>query len=181
MYSFWQKLKSYWSWENLNPFNWENGEIKMFLMSFFAIMLPIYIFIGLQPAPVANASSLPQLNIPSINLATPVTPVNVVEHEFIVPSQIAGFYTQAENKIFIMGHSSTVFKNLEHVQVGDILNYNGTTYIIQKTETLPKANISMNQILQAEKEETLIIMTCAGQPLANQDATHRLIITATRA
>ncbi len=152
----------------------------MFLMSFFAIMLPIYIFIGLQPAPIANASSLPQLAIPSISLTTPVTPVNIVEHEFIVPSQIAGYYTQAENKIFIMGHSSTVFKKLDHIQVGDTINYNNATYLVQSTETLPKAEISMNQILQAETEETLIIMTCAGQPLANQDATHRLIVTATK-
>lgn len=180
MQSFWHKLKPYCSWENLNPLNWENSEIKMFLASFFAIMLPIYIFIGLQPAPIANASSLPQLNISSINLETPVTPVNIVDHEFIVPSQIAGFYTQAENKIFLMGHSSTVFKKLDRVQVGEIITYNNIDYRVDKVETLAKSDISMNKILQAEEEETIIIMTCAGTPLANQDATHRLIITATR-
>lgn len=180
MKSFWQKLKPYWSWENLNPLNWENSEIKMFLMSFFAIMLPIYIFIGLQPAPIANASDLPQLSIPSIDLETPVTAVNLVNHEFIVPEYIAGFYTQAENKIFLMGHSSTIFKKLDRVKVGETFTYNNTTYRIRNIETLPKSEISMTKILQAEEQETVIIMTCAGTPLPNRDATHRLIISATK-
>ena len=60
MKNFWQRFKTCCSWENLNPLNWSNGEIKMFLGAFFAIMLPIYIFIGLQPIPTANADSLPR-------------------------------------------------------------------------------------------------------------------------
>jgi len=181
MKNFWHQVKAYWSWENLNPLNWSNREIKLFLSAFFAIMLPIYLFIGFQPAPIVNASSLPKLEISSIALETPVTAVTLVEHEFIVPAQIAGYYTEAENKIFIMGHSSTVFKNLDKISTGDAITYREEKYIVQAVETLPKADISMSKILQAEEEETLIIMTCAGEPLPNQDATHRLIVTAIKA
>lgn len=177
---FWHQLRSYWSWHHLNPFNWEKSELKLFLVSFLAIMLPVYLFIGLLPAPLTNASSLPQLSIPSIGLETPVTAVTLVEHEFTVPEYIAGFYTQADHKIFIMGHSSTVFKKLDRVQVGQTFTYNGDTYLIHNTETLPKSAISMARILQAEEQDTIIIMTCAGTPLANQDATHRFIVTATK-
>jgi len=181
MRNFWHQVKMYWSWENLNPLNWSKHEIKLFLSTFFAIMLPIYLFIGFQPAPITNASSLPKLKISSIALETPVTAVNLVEREFVVPTQIAGYYTEAENKVFIMGHSSTVFKNLDKVSSGDQITYREEEYIIQSVETLAKADISMSKILQAEKEETIIIMTCAGDPLPNQDATHRLIVTATKA
>lgn len=177
---FWQRLKSYCSWDNLNPLNWSNSEIKMFLISFFAIMLPIYIFIGLQPVPIADAASLPKLSIDSINLETPVTTSELVNRELTVPDRIAGIYTNAENKLFILGHSSTVFKNLEQVQLQDTITYNDTSYTITNIETLAKSDISMLEILKPEAEETLVIMTCAGTPLPNQDATHRLIVTAVR-
>lgn len=174
----WHSFKSCCSWENLNPLNWSNTEIKMFLGAFFAIMLPIYIFIGLQPIPNAEATSLPKLEIESINLTTPVATVELVDRQLIAPDHIAGIYNSAENKLFIIGHSSTVFKKLDQVHVDDIFSYDGITYQIQKLETIPKAEINMNKILKAEPEPTVIIMTCAGEPLADQDATHRLIITA---
>lgn len=181
MKNFWQQLRNYCSWENLNPLNWSNSEIKMFLSSFFAIMLPIYIFIGLQPVPIANADSLPRLTISSIGLNTPVTTIELANRQLIAPDTIAGVYPSAENKLFIIGHSSTVFQKLDQVKVGDVFIYNNTTYQVKSLETLPKSDISMSQILQPEAEPTLIIMTCAGDPLPDQDATHRLIITATLA
>lgn len=152
----------------------------MFLISFFAIMLPIYIFIGLQPVPIADAASLPKLSIDSINLETPVTTSELINRELTVPDRIAGIYTNAENKLFILGHSSTVFKNLEQVQLHATIIYNDTSYTITSIETLAKSDISMLEILKPEVEETLVIMTCAGTPLPNQDATHRLIVTAVR-
>ena len=42
----------------------------------------------------------------------------------------------------------------------------------------PKAKIDMRDVLQAESNDTIVLMTCAGQDLGNKDATHRLIITA---
>lgn len=180
MKAFFRRLKSYCSWENLNPLNWSNAEIKLFLGAFFAIMLPIYIFIGLQPIPTASADGLPRLEISSIDLNTPVVGIELKDRQLIAPDTIAGVYTSAKNKLFIIGHSSTVFKKLNQVQIGEVFTYNGKLYRIQKTDTLLKADISMGEILQAEDQETLIIMTCAGTSLPNQDATHRFIVTATR-
>lgn len=180
MKNFWQRFKACCSWENLNPLNWSNGEIKMFLGAFFAIMLPIYIFIGLQPIPTANADSLPRLDIASINLSTPVTTIELTDdRQLISPATIAGVYEAAENKLFVIGHSSTVFNELHRVKVNDIIEYNGKQYVIRELRTLQKSDINMRQVLQSETEPTIIIMTCAGTPLPNQDATHRLIVTAT--
>ena len=68
----------------------------MFLGAFFAIMLPIYIFIGLQPIPTANADSLPHLDLPSINLSTPITTITLTDgRQLISPATIAGVYEAA--------------------------------------------------------------------------------------
>lgn len=171
-------LRQHLSWRNLNPFNWSVSEIKWFLGSFFAVMLPVFFFIGLQPIPV-DAASLPQLQMPSIELETPVATIELVDRQLEAPATIAGVYSQAENKLFIIGHSSTVFKNLHKLQINDTFTYDSKTYLVKQIETLAKPDISMNQILQAEAQETIVIMTCAGDPLPNQDATHRLIVTAT--
>lgn len=181
MRRFLMKFKKVWTWENINPLNWSTSEIKMFLVVYLAIMLPTYIMVGLSPAPVANAANLPKMEISSINLETPVAAVELVDHQLVAPDRIAGVYHAAEHKIFIIGHSSTVFKKLDQVRVDNLIKYDDTQYIVRNLKTLPKSEISMNEILQPETEDTLIIMTCAGEPLANQDATHRLIITATRA
>ncbi len=179
------KLRSWWwrfldncSWEKANPLNWTSAEIKLFVAFFLALMLPIYVYIGLQPAPIANAASYPQLEISSINLKTPVASIALIDRQLTAPATIAGVYQSAINKTFIIGHSSTVFKNLSHAQVGDTIAYDEQTYIIKNIETLQKSDIDMREILQPESTETMIIMTCAGEPLPNQDATHRLIITA---
>lgn len=178
----WRKLRQnilkYFSWENLNPLNWSSREIKLFLTAFLAIMLPVYLFIGLQPALPADAASYPQLEISSINLKTPVAKVELVNRKLEAPTTIAGIYQGATNKLFIIGHSSTVFKKLHQVQVNDTIVYNNKPYRITKLQTLAKSDIDMGEILQAESQETIIIMTCAGEPLPNQDATHRLIVTA---
>lgn len=169
-----------WSWRNLNPLNWSKTEVKMFLISFLTIMLPVYLFIGFQPAVPADAASYPQLEIPSIGLKTPVASIELTDdHQLIAPAAIAGIYTQAENKLFIIGHSSTVFKKLNQASLGDTFVYDSKTYRINNIETLLKSDISMRKILQPEDTETVIIMTCAGTPLPDQDATHRLVITAT--
>lgn len=173
-----QHVRSFWSWKHLNPFNWSKTEVKMFLVSFLSIMLPIYLFIGLQPAPIANAESLPQLEIPSISLKTPVATIELVDRQLTAPSTIAGVYHSAPNKTFIIGHSSTVFKHLDQVQTNDTFTYDGKLYTISHIETLLKSDINMSDILRAASEDTIIIMTCAGQSLPHQDATHRLIVTA---
>lgn len=165
----------------LNPFCWPKRLIKTLAAAFFMIMLPIYLFIGLQPAPFADAASYPILEIPTINLKTPVASVELVDRQLAVPATIAGIYQPFDNKLFIIGHSSTVFKNLNQLQLNHTFTYANETYHITDRTILQKSNISMNELLADTPEKTIIIMTCAGEPLPNQDATHRLIITATLA
>lgn len=162
----------------LNPLLWPPRLVKVLTAGFFMIMLPIYIFIGLQPAPIADAASYPTLTIPAINLETPVATVELVDRQLSVPATIAGIYQPTDNKLFIIGHSSTVFKRLDRLQVSDQLTYDGEQYTITDRVVLEKSAISMNDILADTPEKTIVIMTCAGTPLPDQDATHRLILTA---
>lgn len=168
------------SWHNLNPLNWSHRAIKVFTVSFFSIMLPIYIFIGLQPILPAEAANYPVLEISSIHLKTPVAPLELTNQQLIAPATIAGSYSHAAHKTLIIGHSSTVFNKLDQARVGDRFEYDGAVFEIQELTTKSKATISMDEILAPAEEDTIIIMTCAGDPLPNQDATHRLLITALR-
>lgn len=162
----------------LNPFCWPKRLVKVLTAAFFMIMLPIYVFIGLQPAPLVDASSYPTLEIPAIRLKTPVASLELIDRQFEVPATIAGIYQPFPNKLFIIGHSSTVFQSLDQLQLGQTLTFADETYLVTDRVTLAKSDISMNEILSNATEKTIIIMTCAGDPLPNQDATHRLIITA---
>jgi sortase (surface protein transpeptidase) len=43
---------------------------------------------------------------------------------------------------------------------------------------MPKESIDMAEVLKRSPEKTIIIMTCAGEPIGNLDATHRLLVYA---
>lgn len=162
----------------LNPLRWSKRAIRVFVAGFFLIMLPIYLYIGLQPTNNTEALSYPTLEIPSIALSTPVANLKLEDHQLIAPATIAGAYVSHEHKTFVIGHASTVFKNLNQVKLDDIFSYAGQSYQIVEIETLAKNEIDMKEILAPASSGTIIMMTCAGEPLPNQDATHRLIITA---
>ena len=166
------------SWHYLNPLNWSYRAIRVFTAAFFMIMLPVYIFIGLQPALPAEAANYPVLEINSIGLKTPVAPLELTDHQLIAPTTIAGSYSQAANKTLIIGHSSTVFSKLHRTELNDQFSYAGQAYQIIDIVTLAKPDVNMAKILAPTDTDTIIIMTCAGEPLPNQDATHRLLITA---
>lgn len=168
------------SWRNLNPLNWSQRAIRVFTAAFFTIMLPIYIFIGLQSALPAEAANYPVLKIDSIQLKTPVAPLELTNYQLIAPATIAGSYSHAANKTLIIGHSSTIFAKLDQVQMNDQFTYNNKTYQVVDITVQAKPDISMNEVLAPAEADTIIIMTCAGEPLPNQDATHRLLITATK-
>ncbi len=163
----------------LNPFCWSKRTIKVITVTFFLIFLPIYIFIGVSPALSIDYSEYATLTIPEINLTTPVASLKLEDHQLIAPVTIAGSYSQNINKTLLIGHSSTVFQDLDQLNPGSYLSYDGQTYQIRSAVTVAKADISMADILASSNVQTIIIMTCAGDPLPNQDATHRLIITAT--
>lgn len=164
----------------LNPLRWSSRTLRTFFVMLFMILAPFYFFSGIQPVSSIEAASYPELSIPDINLATPVAPLEMTERQLIAPATIAGSYSQAENKQFIIGHSSTVFQNLDQSALYQHIYYNDTEYTITAIETLRKADVDMDAILSATDVDTLVIMTCAGTPLPDQDATHRLVITAER-
>lgn len=164
----------------LNPLRWSGRTLRVFFVMLFMILAPFYFFSGIQPVSSIEATSYPELSLPSIGLNTPVAPLEMTDRQLIAPATIAGSYSQAENKQFIIGHSSTVFQTLSQSQLYQHIYYNDIEYTITNIETLAKADVDMNAILSASEVETLVIMTCAGTPLPGQDATHRLVITAER-
>ena len=164
----------------LNPFCWSKRAIRVFTSGFFFIMLPIYLYLGFQPVLPTEALGYPTLSIPEISLDTPVAPLELTDRQLIAPDNIAGIYSQNENKQLIIGHSSTVFKRLNKVESGDEFVYDGISYRIISAETFAKADIDMREILASAEQDTIIIMTCAGTPLPDHDATHRLIVTAVK-
>lgn len=157
---------------------WSQRAIKVILVALVFIILPVYLYVGMQPAVSLDVSSYPVLKVDSIALTTPVAPVELEDHQLTAPATIAGVYQQQIHKQLIIGHSSTVFQNLHNVVLGDRITYAENEYIVTDVKTLAKSDIIMYDILASTPEDTIIIMTCAGESLPNQDATHRLLITA---
>ena len=76
-------------------------------------------------------------------------------------------------------NSSTAFSNLKDLRLGDKVTYNGKEYTITDIAEKQKQDISMKEILKAEETDTLVLMSCAGEPVnGTNDYTHRLIVTA---
>lgn len=161
-----------------SPFSWSKRTIKIVMTVFYMIAVPVFIFVGLQPAGAVDAEGLPKLLVPSIELSTPVTESTVTNGELSVPDRIAAVYSMDPSKILLMGHSATVFSNLKEIKIGDEVIYNERTYTVFSIEQKLKENIKMADILAPAERETIVMMTCAGQPLGGNDFSHRLIITA---
>lgn len=167
--------------KRFSPFNWPNHVVQTISIAFFAIMLPVYIFIGLQPATATDFTNYPHLTIGSISLDTPVEALALTEQgQLVSPDRIAGSFSNAKNKTLLIGHSSTVFQNLHHIDPSGQIIFNNETYSIVNIETLLKENIKMSEILAPTDQPTIVIMTCAGESLGQNDFTHRLIITAVK-
>lgn len=144
----------------------------------YCVAFAVYIWIGLQPAEAVNYEISSNLSIPAIDLQSDVTALSLNNQNLDTPDTIVGSFQKSPNKTLLIGHSTTVFKNLHEIHFGDLIYYNNKTYQINDINTLAKAKISMAEILEPAKSDTIVIMTCAGQLLDGGDATHRLIITA---
>lgn len=118
------------------------------------------------------------LTIPAIGLEAPVAKVSLDGKTLTAPEQIAGSFSQHQGKTLLIGHSSTIFSTLHQVQLGDKLTYNDHVYTVSSIETKLKSDIDMADVLKSESKDTVILMTCSGEPLGGQDYSHRLIITA---
>ena len=125
-----------------------------------------------------NATTADQLVIDGINLSTPVENVELKGTELISPEKIAGAYKAARNKTLLIGHSTTVFKDLDEIDGDMIIEYKGKEYQITEMVMMKKEDISMFDLTRPAEKDTIILMTCAGEATGNHDFTHRLVITA---
>ena len=153
-------------------------DFRKIVTLFYIAAFASYLILGLQPAEAIQYEISGELNIPSIGLTSDVTTLELKDRKLNTPDTIVGSYKKYDSKIFLIGHSTTVFKNLNQVKVGNTIEYNGKKYQITDTKTLAKSEIDMGTLLAPEDHNTLVIMTCAGEILENQDATHRFIVTA---
>lgn len=149
---------------------------KILFTAIYCLALITYIAIGFKPS--ADAAADNRLFIPAISLQTPVKTVTKNGNKLDVPDEIAGVYNEKHNKTLIIGHATTVFKNLHELHPGNTFTFDQEEYTITEMVTVPKSSINMSDLLSAADEPTIIIMTCAGTPVSNTDTTHRLLITA---
>lgn len=161
-----------------NPFNSSVKFAKLFLTFAYLLVVPIYVIVGLQPATAAKPQSDSNLIIPSINLHSPAQKLTRTGNTLSTPNYLPGFYSEQPNKILLIGHSTTIFQNLHRLQSGAKIIFANRPYKVTQIITKPKQLISMRSILASADRPTLVLMTCAGDPLGHQDYTHRLIITA---
>ena len=151
---------------------------RYIFIGLYVVAFLIYIVVGLQPAEAVNYQISANLIIPSIDLQSDVTKVKLENHELKTPDKIVGSYSSAENKTLLIGHSSTVFGDLDNTNIGDEIIYDNNRYVINDKYITEKNQIIMSDLLKASDIDTIVIMTCAGEDLGGGDATHRLILIA---
>ena len=100
-------------------FNYRNAFIILYFVALFA-----YVLIGLKPADAKNYDITASLRIPSIGLSSDVTSLQVQDGKLNTPDYIAGSFSRAGNKTLLIGHSSTVFKNLHKINIDEEIEYN---------------------------------------------------------
>ena len=138
----------------------------------------IFTFLAFQPQTVeANTNLI--LEIPKINLTSPIRALEITdENTLISPERIAGVYRANQNHDFIIGHSSTIFQNLNKLKVGDTFRFSDQTYQIKTRKIQPKSEIDMSKLLTKKSTPTITFMTCHGEKISGHDYTERLILTA---
>lgn len=149
--------------------------LKWFLV--WAVALLGYLVVGLQPVE-ATGEAMGELKIPEIGLTSEVQRLELDEGGLKTPSKVVGGYSRERNKTLLIGHATGVFQRLNEIEVGDTMVFEGKEYVVESSETVAKEEIRMREILAGEKQETLVLMTCAGKIYANGDASARLIVRA---
>lgn len=152
---------------------------RAIFVSVYAVFLAVYIIVGLQPVSATSTTQIINtLSIPSIDLETNVAKLTLKDKELQIPDDIVGeFHTSKKNHL-LLGHSTTIFRNLENLNIGDTIYYGNNQYIVSTEEIKDKDQVNMKDLLRNTGAEKITLMTCAGELLENQDATRRLIITA---
>lgn len=151
---------------------------RIIVICVYFVVFFVYFFIGFYPADASNYKVYTELEIPSISLVADVTKINLENGKLNTPDTIVGSFSKNDNKTLLIGHSSTVFYNLNGVRLRDKLNFDNTTYQVTNIDIVAKEKIKMKDLLKSESTNQIVIMTCAGKRIGDSDATHRLILTA---
>lgn len=155
-------------------FNSKYVFVGMYFVAFLA-----YIIYGLQPVEAVQSYEFSgKLEIPSIALDTDVAKLQLSADGLQTPDTIVGSFTQNDKKTLLIGHSTTVFENLNQVDLDATIIYGGQEYIVTAIDMVPKSKVDMNRLLEDVDKSTVVIMTCAGDLFDDGDASHRLLITA---
>lgn len=144
--------------------------------AYFAVIAGFTTYIFMPKS--ADASSEERLFIPTIGLVARVKDIDRTGNQLIAPDEIAGAYQPTIHKTVIIGHSSTIFKDLKNIKNDDTFTFDNRSYKVKTTEVMRKSSVDMADIVSETSKNTIIMMTCSGEPLGGQDYTHRLIITA---
>ena len=168
-------------WYYLNPVRWTKHSLCVAFIAFYALLIPAYFIIGFRPA-TAVAETDPSIysdyiDIPSINLSSPIIDVDIQGTTLATPDYLVGRYI-SENSTFLFAHSITAFRDLHLASVDDTITYNSVNYHITSIVEMAKEDISMSDLLNGTNSANrLILMTCSGEEISG-NYTHRLIITA---
>ena len=160
-----------------NGFKLRKPKLGIFFASIYflsALGLAVYLF---MPKSV-DASSRERLLIPSIGLIASVENIERHGTELTAPEYNAGAYYAADNKVVLIGHSTTVFKNLSELVPGESFTFDKAKYRVEKVVILEKSAVDMKQIVAPATEKTVVLMTCYGDQIGPYDYTHRFIVTA---
>ena len=133
-----------------------------------------------QPAEAIQYNVSGTLNIPSIGLSSGVTKIELKDGKLDTPSTIVGSYSRHKNTTLLIAHSNTAFSDLTNIVIGDTIDFSGNTYNIYKSQIIEKSTINMKELLSENEKDTIILMTCFGRMYPDGDASHRLIIFASR-
>lgn len=138
----------------------------------------VFTFLAFQPKTVeANTNLI--LEIPKISLTSPIRALEITdENTLISPERIAGVYHANQNHDFIIGHSSTIFQNLDKLKVGDTFRFGDQIYQIKTRKIQLKSDVDMAKLLTKKSAPTITLMTCHGEKISGHDYTERLILTA---
>ncbi len=144
----------------------------------YAAFFAVYLYIGFQPVNSAHYEIIGQIDIPAINVSSQVANITLDDKTLTSPNDIVGAYSANPSKTLLIAHSTTAFRNLKNIGLGYQIIYKNQSYLVTNIQILAKADINMQDILSSTNHSTIILMTCTGTLLNNNDATHRLIVTA---
>lgn len=151
---------------------------RVYFLIFYYLAFCGYLAFGFLSAGASSYHIDNHLIIPSINLSSGVTKVEISDGNLPTPDYIVGSFATETSKEFLFGHSSTVFADLKDIKIGDEIIYDNKTYIVTSYHVYEKSEIHMDQVLSPTERDSLTIMTCAGEDYGNGDSSHRLIINA---